>query len=115
MANQSAQRYGSSFLTAMLGAAFFDMLVEILNIPFLNDTPVISPSGKATSNYEMAVYIISVLMIGGGGISLFTGKRIFGLSAEEFFTGFGAAFGTQSYETWLAQQLGLRPQIAVPA
>ena len=110
----TALRYGTDLVVGMFAGAFGDLLVETFNIPFANDVPRFGAPGKDLSNYEMGAYAISIFLIGAGGVALLTGKRIMGITPDMFFWGAGIGYGTQSYETWLSESLGIRKAMVIP-
>jgi len=108
-------QYVSNFVGAGLAAILFDILVETLDVDFLNRTPIVNADGTAKSNYELMVDIFGFILAGGGAMSVITGKRVLGMGPDEFFTGTGAVMGKNQYESWLARALGLRQDVEVTA
>ena len=107
-AKSSYLNFASELLMGFIAGAGVDAFVEVTKFPVLNDQAPIG--GPGMTNYEMVAYGIGILASSLGFLTLVTGKgfQFGGVGKELFSSGLGVIVGTNIYENYLAQKLGIR-------
>ena len=98
------------FLWKMIGGIGFgvvtDALVEVSKVPVLNDKGLFG--NNAMSNYEFLIYAITTGGMVASIVDIATNSKPFGFSRDALPILSGVMIGTQQYESWIANKIGIR-------
>ena len=109
MVNKEVQTM-KEFLLKMAGGIGFgvvvDALVEVSRLPVLNDKGLFG--NDTMSNYEFMIYGITLGGLTASIVDIATNSKPFGFSKDLVPVLAGVMIGTQQYESWIADKIGIR-------